>query len=313
MLSRNYGLGTRDMKSAGRAAMNLLCQKKGASFTTVDAVSTRWNRFVHYSKARGVGRMERVTPDLVIEYGCEIARLVREELMTAGYAQVLVSAVNTVMCAATRNTWRSVAPVKDCQIPQRTAIRTTAPTAVDPANFDAVLPFIQQAVGERGVAVALLARELGLRAEEASLINPRKVLSEAIKTGSARIVNGTKGGRQRLIEITSERQLTALRFASAVQGKDRSLVPSDKNYVQWLNSGLRKIRETLAAHGLVGLHELRASYACQRYFNLTGCNAPCLGAKIIDRAADRAARLVISSELGHRRIDVTSEYIGARK
>jgi hypothetical protein len=312
-LSRNYGLGSRDMASAGRAAMNSLCEKKGVSFATVDTVSMRWNHFVRFAKSHGIGRMERITSDLVIQYGHKIAEQVRTGEMTPAYAQVLVSAVNTVMGAATRNSWRSVAPVKDCQIPRRTAIRTTAPTAVDRVSFDAVLPFVQAAVGERGVAIALLARELGLRSEEASLIDAPKAASEALKSGSVTILRGTKGGRARTFRVASERQIAALNFAAAVQGKDRSLVPRYQSYVQWLNGGLRKIRETLAEHNLVGLHELRASYACERYGDLTGRDAPCFGSKITNRDDDRAARLIISAELGHRRIDVVSEYIGGRK
>jgi Integrase len=313
ILSRNFGLGSRDMASAGRAAMSRLCKKGWASFATVDAVSRRWYKFVCYAKTHGIGRMERVTQTFVIAYGRGLADLVDAGEMTPAYAQVLLSSVNTVMTAATGNAWRSIGAVQDCQIARRSAIRKTAPAAIDRAIFESVLPFIQGVAGDRGVAVALLARELGLRSKEASLFDAKKVLAGALKTNSFRIEVGTKGGRARTAGISSERQLDALRFAAAVQRKDKSLVPSEKTFVQWLNSGLRSTRQMLAQHGLGGLHELRTSYACQRYRELAGGDAPCCGGKITDRKADTAARLTISAELGHRRIDIVAEYVGGRK
>ena len=312
-MSRNFGLGSRDMASAGRAAMSRLRKKGGASFGTVDAVSQRWQRFVGYAKGCGIGRMERVTQTFVIGYGRELADLVHAGEMTPAYAQVLLSAVNTVMTAASGNGWRSVGAVEDCQIPERSAIRKTAPAGLDQAIFASALPLIQEVAGDRGVAVALLARALGLRSKEASLLDAKKVLAGALKTNSFRIESGTKGGRARTVRISSKRQLEALHFAAAVQRKDKSLVPSEKTFVQWLDSGLRSTRKVLAQQGLGGLHELRASYACQRYRELTGGEAPCCGGKITDRQVDKAARLTISAELGHRRIDVVAAYVGGRK
>jgi hypothetical protein len=312
-MSRNFGFATRDMASAGRQAMTLLGQKRGASFATIDVVSQRWCRFVAFTKEHDVGRMERITPQLLVEYGHQIADLVRRGEMKPTYGHVLISAVNSVMTTATRGAWRSVSPVRDCGIQKRTAIRASPPSAVDRLSFETVLPFIRNAAGERGLAIVMLARELGLRSEEASLINAKEVLSDALRNGVVRIEAGTKGGRPRTLAVTSERQITALRAAADAQGKDRSLVPSNKNFVQFLNSELRTVRETLKAHGIPGLHELRASYACARYLELTGHTAPCCGGKISDRFVDRSARLLISRELGHRRIDVVSAYVGSRK
>jgi hypothetical protein len=73
-------------------------------------------------------------------------------------------------------------------------------------------------------------------------------------------------------------------------------------------------RETLHEHGLKGFHELRATYACERYEQLTGHAAPINGGHCyrIDRDLDQQARQQISLELGHNRIDVVSAYIGGR-
>ncbi|MNN03210.1 hypothetical protein D3C81_1158900 [compost metagenome] len=64
--------------------------------------------------------------------------------------------------------------------------------------------------------------------------------------------------------------------------------------------------------GLKGFHELRASYACERYSSFTGHSPPVNGGHCYhtDRKLDRMARLQISYELEHSRIDVASAYIG---
>ncbi len=61
-----------------------------------------------------------------------------------------------------------------------------------------------------------------------------------------------------------------------------------------------------------GLHDLRASYACERYEALTGHAAPCAGGEIADRDRDQAARLAVAEELGHGRAEITAEYVGGR-
>lgn len=71
----------------------------------------------------------------------------------------------------------------------------------------------------------------------------------------------------------------------------------------------------IKGYGLTTFHELRAAYACQRYAEITGHSAPVHGGTLYqqNRVLDRDARQQISRELGHRRIDVVSAYIGERK
>ncbi|OBW97091.1 hypothetical protein QV02_01835, partial [Gallibacterium anatis] len=63
-------------------------------------------------------------------------------------------------------------------------------------------------------------------------------------------------------------------------------------------------------------HGFRHAYAQQRYFELTGRLAPNqsgVARKMMtdeQKAQDLQARQVISSELGHNRIDVVARYIG---
>jgi len=295
------------MQDAGRIAL----QASGASFESVATHTQRFGEFKSFCKEQGIGRMERVTTELVKEYGQIQANRVDAGEISPAYAQNLVSSVNSVMKAATRNEWRSVSPTKECNIPQRNNVRTTPTVGREGAERGV------QAMREQGLehqaAIAALARDIGLRAKEASLFDAKTALSQAENQGKISITDGTKGGRERELTIQNERQMETLRTAAQVQGDGRGVMPPDKNWVQWERGGLKEGREALQnAAGARGYHDLRAEYACQRYEALTGNSAPCNGGKITDRQADMAARMQIAEELGHGRVDVLNSYIGGR-
>lgn len=310
-MSRNYGLGTRDMAQAGRIALSQACKRGEMSFSSVDTISDRWSLFTAYAKAAGVGRMERITPELVIEYGRSLARQVASGEMSPAYAQNMVSAVNSVLQQVRE--WKSISPTKDCGIQHRRHVRDTPPMGIERgANLRRALDALREAGQHRGAAVVELARELGLRTKEASLLDASRALKEAQKKGAVTVLNGTKGGRRREVTIVAPTQLQALQRASAAQGSTRALMPPDQNWKQWRENGLRDARETLQKHGIDRIHDLRAAYACDRYHQLTGAVAPVNGGKIVNREADKLAREVIAEELGHGRIDVVASYIGGR-
>lgn len=309
-MSRNYGLGTRDMAQAGRMALAQACKRGELSFASVDAISDRWGHFASFAKSEGVGRMERITPELVQEYGRSLASQVREGQMTPSYAQNMVSAINTVMHQVRQ--WKSVSPTKDCQIATRSHVRDTPPVGIDRANLGRALDALRDAGQHRGAAVVELARELGLRSKEASLLDVGKALKEAQNRGVVTISEGTKGGRVREVPITRPEQISTLSRAAAAQGDARALIPADQNWQQWREGGLRDTREAVQEHTGGGLHDLRAAYACDRYNQITGAVAPVMGGQILDRQADKEARERISNELGHDRIEVTASYVGGR-
>ena len=257
--------------------------------------------------------MENVTPELVKEYGQELAEKVNNGDMSASTAQNYVSAVNSVMNIATGNKWESVSPTKDCGIAQRSAVREGAPGALDRAAFGRAVEAVRDQVGERAGAVVELARELGLRSKEASLLDARGALTEAQERGAVTISDGTKGGREREVPITSEGQREALERAAQAQGDARAVMPPGENWQTWREGELRDAREVVQEHTGGGLHDLRAAYACERYETLTGHAAPCAGGEITDRDRDSAARLAVAEELGHGRAEVVSEYVGGRR
>lgn len=315
----NFGLRTRDMSKAGRFAMNREVANKTASFSTAATVADRFNQFVAFAKEQGVRRLEGVNRELVISYGEKLASQDPnnqkendqdiKKTVSAVYAQNLVSAVNTVMNAASRGQWESISPTQACGIAPRSAVRKTPATSIDRHRVEKA----QATMTERGQAIAGLARDLGLRSKEASLINAKSALNEARNTGKVTIIYGTKGGKSREVPITHERQIASLSRAADAQGKGRSLVPENKTWAQFRNGELRNTRETLQEHDVKGIHDLRAAYASDRYQALTGERTPLEGGQA-SRSDDLAARKTVAVELGHgpERVDVIAAYIGGR-
>ena len=101
----------------------------------------------------------------------------------------------------------------------------------------------------------------------------------------------------------------------ASPSRSRNLLAPNESYTEFMQSVVRPARDILHEHGLKGFHELRAAYACERYEQLTGLNAPINGGRVNreDRELDQRARQKVSHELGHNRIDVVSAYIGGRR
>jgi len=305
-LSRNFGWGSRDMQDAARMALEAT-----PGFSSIATHTQRFGKFKSFCKENGIGRMERITPEIVVDFGRGLADKVDSEEMKPAYAQNLLSSVNSVMRAATRGEWKSVSPTKECGIPQRCNIRST-PTPEREKAQNAINE-MRSLGNERIAAIAALALDLGLRSKEASLLNAEKSLSQAEKVGYVSVTDGTKGGREREIPITNERQLQTLKTASEAQNGARAVMPPDQNWKQFREGELREARENVAeATGGRGIHDLRATYAAERYKALTGHEAPCNGGKITDRQADMSAREQIAAELGHGRIDVLVSYIGGR-
>lgn len=309
-MSRNYGLGSRDMASAARIALDRAAQRGELSFSSVATLTERFSQFVNAVRAQGIGRLERISPELVQAYGQHLSTQVQRSELSPAYAQNLVSAINTVMHLVCG--WSTVSPTKACGIAQRCAVRDTPPLGVDRTLLERSFDQLRGNDQLRAAAVADLARELGLRSKEAALLNVHKALQEARDSGQVTIIDGTKGGRGRTVPVLQEQQLSALANAAIQQGVGRSLIPVEQNWKQFRENTLRQGRIPLQQVGITGYHDLRAAYACDRYQQITGSPAPVITGGIVDKHLDRLAREQISSELGHGRIDVVSEYIGGR-
>ncbi|WP_313292026.1 phage integrase N-terminal domain-containing protein [Rhizobium rhizoryzae] len=150
----------------------------------------------------------------------------------------------------------------------------------------------------------------GMRREEALKFRP------AIADKGDRIAlkaSWCKGGRYREIPITHDKQRSLLDEVRTVVG-DGSLIGTGRNYHQ----ALKSYENQLIKAGISNAHGYRHAYAQWRYKQLTGWSCPAAGGPTVDTlsqaeaARDRAARLEISHELGHGRLDVTDTYLGRR-
>jgi hypothetical protein len=164
-------------------------------------------------------------------------------------------------------------------------------------------------VTDRYVSMSLeLQREFGLRREEA--IKMRPGLADKGDTLWLK-PSWTKGGRKREVPIRTKEQRAVLDRAKELARKG-SLIPSHKNYKQQLDF----YEGQCIRAGLSRMHGLRHAYAQRRYQELTGFKAPIAGGakratlSADERALDKIARAVISTELGHNREAITVVYLG---
>jgi hypothetical protein len=119
-----------------------------------------------------------------------------------------------------------------------------------------------------------------------------------------------KGGRVREIPVRNDAQRQLLNEAKVFVGRG-SLIPQDSRYIDQL----RRFEYHCSQAGIHHVHGHRHAYAQTRYRELTGWNAPAAGGPSsrsltpAQKEIDRAARLVISQELGHERESVTAIYL----
>ena len=148
----------------------------------------------------------------------------------------------------------------------------------------------------------------GLRREEAIKFSPNyAVQDDHIKLKPS----WTKGGRARTVPITNDDQRRLLQDVKAL-ARGGALIPPHLNYVKQLH----RYEKHTAKAGLSQLHGLRHGYAQRRYFELTERVCPVAGGLLstelnpAQRALDHEARAIISSELGHARVEIAAVYLG---
>jgi hypothetical protein len=120
-----------------------------------------------------------------------------------------------------------------------------------------------------------------------------------------------KGKRAREIPIRNADQRQVLDEAKKFAGKG-SLIPKSMRYVEQL----KRFETQCAKVGIHHVHGLRHHYAQERYRELTGWECPANGgpkSKALtpeQKVIDREARMTITRELGHGRLQVVAQYLG---
>jgi len=316
---RNFGYG-RQLSYAGRQALEYLFA--GGHFATVKAHSDRWQAFVRWCRSKdgpGCNDARQIDRQTLQDYAAYLRQQMQQGELCIATAQNRLSSVNRALAALRGDQDVRIVSPSQALGQKRSTIRMSAPDGQDQQQVQRLLQVLVEQKHERVAAIVMLARATGMRLREAILADLPRLHREAKHLGRINIQEGTKGGRSgasapRWI-IASEEVKAALQLArEASPVGSRNLLTRNETYAMFLQHFVLPARKLLHEQGLKGFHEPRAAYACERYEQLTAHVAPVNGGHCyrIDPNLDRQARLQISLELGHNRIDVVSAYIGGR-
>jgi len=316
---RNFGYG-RQLSYAGPQALKDLfgCGHYG----TVKAHSDRWQAFVRWCRSEdgpGFNDLRQIDRQTLLGYTEYLRQQVEQSAIGIATAQNRLSSVNRTLAALRGDQYVKVVSPSKALGMRRTSVRQSVPQGQDRKQVKRVVDVLCEHQMSRAAAIAQLARAAGMRLREAILADLPRLKREDEHYGKINIQDGTKGGRSsastpRWIAVNDNIR-EALAFAHQVSpnGSHNLLAPTE-SYVDFLQRTIRSARDILKKQGLKGFHELRAAYACERFKQITHHPAPLNGGIChrLDSPLDKQARVQISHELGHKRIDVVSAYIGGR-
>ncbi len=311
---RNFGLKSRDMCRALVTAYRL---EKNA-YASNEAAKSSLKSFAEYVKnEHNIKDLRKIEREHVVSYAERLNEQYEKGEITAGTAQNYLSNVNIAMENARLDQKCRVEPVREGGLPTRTGIAEHDKSA-SLADHNHAL----QNVSDRLASQLQLQREIGLRFKESCLIDAKSALKKAIETGKITVSDGTKGGREREVEITRDSQITALQRCAEIQKNDYSMIPSDQTWSQYQTNAYHQIAKTN-----IRFHQERHHYANERYLQLTHYKSPVAAgvehSKHVDhlanklqiskdeaKALDKEARLQIARELGHSRVSISNNYVG---
>jgi hypothetical protein len=301
---RNFGFGKQPWFAVKRALLNRF---GNGHFSTRATYESRWVEIIAWLlDARGIRDLRHVDLNVALELARHLKDMVDDEEYGIKTAHSMVSAFNVAMEAlrGRRDVWVSAVE----HLGRRSHVRTIPPIYMDRVDVVRITSGLRER-GEHAVALGVeAAREGGLRFKEWCLADFRAFLREAEASGKITIFRGTKGSHERVIPC-SDRLLKIVQEAAALQGDADNLIPAGKSYVQWRSHAYNAFYTAGGRH----FHNLRASYACERYECLAGAPAPVLrkaGDPIPPVAVDRRTRQTLSEELGHHRRQASNAYCG---
>lgn len=158
-----------------------------------------------------------------------------------------------------------------------------------------------------------LSNEFGLRRQEAIMLKPH-ISDEGVYL---HVRAGTKGGRPRIVPISTEQQRSLLEEAKSMADPKSGLIcrpgKTLKQAINRFKYVMRYCCITKAGEGVTA-HGLRHGYVHHRYQERTGGGKlPVKGGMPgeVDPMIDKVAKLKIMEEVGHSRLAVTTAYGGS--
>ncbi|HEJ2710782.1 TPA: integrase domain-containing protein [Pseudomonas aeruginosa] len=315
--SKNYGYA-RKIKQAIKLA--LIIHYGYGHFGTVKTHMERFGLFLQWiDEEFKIQDLRLITIHHLLQYVLYLKLLINEEEIAVSTAINRISSVNVVMEIVREDYKVRIDEISKALEKKRCYIRRSIPDGMDASQVHHLHKELIANGHPRSAAIVLLARSTGMRLRECILADLPRLTREA-ENNRINIQDGCKGGRSgafapRWIAVTDE-ILYALNYARQVSpAGSRNLLASHESYIQFIRREVNPSRPLMKIHGIKGPHELRAAFACARYKDLVGTAAPVFPSPertaIQDRDAVRAARQIISRELGHERIEVTNSYIGS--
>jgi integrase len=153
--------------------------------------------------------------------------------------------------------------------------------------------------------------EFGLRVEEAISIKPQRA-NRSFKYIA--VTDGTKGGRDRVVDMETEEQVRFLeRVCQVVKSARESLGDPSKTQKQCI----RRFYYVLTQHGItksglgITAHGLRHEMLHGVFHRHSGVEPPVRGGVSPDRTTDVLARLRVAETAGHARLQIASMYLGS--
>lgn len=310
-MARNFGIGTRDMVSAGRQ----LAQRyyAGRSYASAKAVGDRYSDFVAWARGEGIKKLEQVTRDTVMAYAAHL----RASGLSASTAQNRLSAVNLVLEEG-RGDQACRVTGREAGLESRTGIASSYRGGCDVSGAT-----------DKAQAIYQLAQTLGLRFEEASKLDLMRAERAVASSDKLRISAGTKGGQARIVPVTDAARHAIHRALEIARDQGtRNLIERDTSY---------RAHQKMMYRDGVKYHAGRHEYANRRYSELMAAHGIQTASPVLTpdrlphrrwsaylasksgltprqaRDIDRAVRIELSRELGHHREDVVSSYIGGQR
>ena len=200
--------------------------------------------------------------------------------------------------------------IKDSGIARRSTV-AQVDRSWSAAGIDVHKKISEVSSQDKRVGIQLeLQRAFGLRAREAMQLRPH----QADRGQYLAVSHGTKGGRDRVVDIKNQYQRDVLDRAKQLAPKNGSTIDPKKNLAQWKNHYYRVMR----AHGITRdsgftSHGLRHERLSEIYRDITGELSPVQGGGRVGREMDEFARQEVAEVAGHSRPSISSAYLGGRR
>lgn len=287
------------------------------------AEKTRFNHVQEASKfcerLHGAGYHPQKWSNVTNKHIAAVVDKMKEEGKATSTIKETLSGVRAV--AAYFNNDKISDSNKDFGIENRVYVTNDDKSGSD-SYLASVVSSLEERDNDRLCAQLCLCRELGLRIEEAIKFDAK---TDVLNNGeNAYISRGTKGGRERMLTLTTGQKEAIDRVAQYCTGTGS--IPADKSEKQYSSFIYREAREAgLTKENGGSFHSFRHAFAHEYYQNYTGfeCRAKFETQEEFEKNAkktrsdykevDREARHLLKSILGHGpdRGDVVSQYVGS--